>query len=459
METDSPLKLCRNDERGAHFVATRDMPAGTRILSPGCIEEALTDGSKRCSDCKRGVSEQDKHCLFCSNFATCTKCTKEDLWRRHQKECRAFNALEMEFEEEGLTKQSAVAIETNARENLFLALRWTIHRSETLYGSDPWLQGIWRNGTVPGILLSHEDKRDEEDISNIHATANFILELANSHAKAQASVEEIRQFLQIVKCNGCGIMDPFRQESIGIGLYPSGCCFNHSCRPNCDYLPDANGRIQVVTIRPVLMGEEMTLTYTDNVTQSIKERSESLSSYFFVCDCERCTKEVRMDLQLDSEEELHVTKMEHALIEAENSDTVALGLEKFKIAVKEMWNIPEFHRLRWKAYHGCLIHAEVMRDWETAETAINGMLKFHDEVDKMRSTELLPVAKVGLLVKKAWVLSKISAQRSVESRTIITTAISALQPFGVDVLGLRLWEKGFLTCKHVETIDEILYAE
>ena len=62
---------------------------------------------------------------------------------------------------------------------------------------------------------------------------------------------------------------------------------NHSCTPNCERVVEG-GRLEVVTVREVVRGEELTISYTDLLLPTVRRRAILATSKHFHCECERC---------------------------------------------------------------------------------------------------------------------------------------------------------------------------
>ncbi|KDR79233.1 hypothetical protein GALMADRAFT_1229155 [Galerina marginata CBS 339.88] len=81
-------------------------------------------------------------------------------------------------------------------------------------------------------------------------------------------------------------------EMLGWGAYIFGSYFNHGCAPNLKKSRDKRG-MQFSTLRDVLPGEELCISYIDEESLSTQERSEHLErDWFFVCRCARCAHEL-----------------------------------------------------------------------------------------------------------------------------------------------------------------------
>ena len=79
-------------------------------------------------------------------------------------------------------------------------------------------------------------------------------------------------------------------KSIGRSLYPSASYFNHSCEPNCEVF-ETGSILQVCAKEDIAEGDEVTISYIDT-QQRLRDRRLALQdTYFFHCQCTRCTRE------------------------------------------------------------------------------------------------------------------------------------------------------------------------
>lgn len=70
-------------------------------------------------------------------------------------------------------------------------------------------------------------------------------------------------------------------------------CVNHSCAPNCHAMKrdgDCCGDAVLLALRPLSVGEEVTIAYVDEGLK-LRERRAALRDYGFVCACPRCLDE------------------------------------------------------------------------------------------------------------------------------------------------------------------------
>ena len=77
---------------------------------------------------------------------------------------------------------------------------------------------------------------------------------------------------------------------IGTGLFQLGCMMSHSCLPNTIWFTSPDGKSKILrVIKPVEIGEELTVAYYEDLTIPTAIRRAKLQrSKAFVCDCERC---------------------------------------------------------------------------------------------------------------------------------------------------------------------------
>merc|ERR1719362_1644590 len=71
-------------------------------------------------------------------------------------------------------------------------------------------------------------------------------------------------------------------------LYPSLALFSHSCSPNTQTLHQPDYGIAISSTKPILKGEEITITYTNLLGSSEARRRDIQTNWFFDCQCQRC---------------------------------------------------------------------------------------------------------------------------------------------------------------------------
>ncbi|XP_029117181.1 histone-lysine N-methyltransferase ATXR2 isoform X1 [Elaeis guineensis] len=79
----------------------------------------------------------------------------------------------------------------------------------------------------------------------------------------------------------------------GTAFFPLQSCMNHSCCPNAKAFKrdeDRDGHAVIVALRPISIGEEITISYIDE-DLPYDERQVQLADYGFRCRCARCLQE------------------------------------------------------------------------------------------------------------------------------------------------------------------------
>ncbi|EYU24807.1 hypothetical protein ABFS82_13G019400 [Erythranthe guttata] len=87
--------------------------------------------------------------------------------------------------------------------------------------------------------------------------------------------------------------DDYSISCEGTAFFPLQSCMNHSCIPNAKAFKreeDRDGQAIIVALRPILKGEEITISYIDE-DLTYEERQELLADYGFTCKCPKCIEE------------------------------------------------------------------------------------------------------------------------------------------------------------------------
>lgn len=81
-------------------------------------------------------------------------------------------------------------------------------------------------------------------------------------------------------------------NSIGTGIYLAASILDHSCKPNAVAVFEGPQlSIRLTEDIPELNWDKIRITYIDQVDLPETRRSELKKSYYFDCDCERCSDE------------------------------------------------------------------------------------------------------------------------------------------------------------------------
>ena len=103
----------------------------------------------------------------------------------------------------------------------------------------------------------------------------------------------LREFHAAVKAKGFDPTD-FRSSTKGQAIYPIGCLFNHSCRPNLEvqYDEEINNETLVAYCKaPIAVGDELCISYIDEEMDFRGRQQQLEEHYLFRCGCPACAEE------------------------------------------------------------------------------------------------------------------------------------------------------------------------
>ncbi|KAF4128902.1 SET domain-containing protein [Phytophthora infestans] len=228
-----------------------------------------------------------QRCTGCRQVQYCSrKCQKLD-WSQHRHECQAWRSIPVD------ATLPTVLLVCRLAAKLFLSSKVDQEDKNRILNlrhhlddhTAPKQHQFCEMTPLVHLLLS-EYKVDKQ-------------ERTPSFAELQEALKpEILKLFGQVSCNGFSIMNGVTNEPVGIGLFLQGSMFNHDCDPNC--VVSFHGQeMNVHVIKDVKEGQELTISYVE-VLQSTKKRQKILKdSYFFECQCSRCTTETTDDWYLD----------------------------------------------------------------------------------------------------------------------------------------------------------------
>lgn len=84
----------------------------------------------------------------------------------------------------------------------------------------------------------------------------------------------------------------FNLNQISGQIYPMYSFINHDCEPNVRYEIDDKLRLKVYARKPIKSGEELLTTYVNPLHGVKLRRRELRVNWGFLCQCDRCTKEL-----------------------------------------------------------------------------------------------------------------------------------------------------------------------
>jgi MYND finger/SET domain len=162
------------------------------------------------------------------------------------------------------------------------------------------------------------DKEEEEEthkIAVLFTVHNLLLHDPKtrqqySSSKSNTTIIDLELLLLKLKTNSFTITDG-ESTPIGIGLYSLASNINHSCDPNIlptfQYgIPGTTPHIRFTVCccqHPILPGNELCIPYMDVTAPQSLRKQWLQNSYYFDCDCVRCTTTTTTDITTTKEEE------------------------------------------------------------------------------------------------------------------------------------------------------------
>ena len=157
----------------------------------------------------------------------------------------------------------------------------------------------------PSIITSSQQKR-------LQTLASVCVDVLQK-AESEASCIDVMMRLS---CNIFTIVDTETNDPLGVGFFPLSSSINHSCESNASvrygvyditlwflrYKQPSGilyrfteSRLSVVADREIHAGEEVTISYTNTSKPTWSRRHSLLLSYYFNCNCTRCSTRDRID--------------------------------------------------------------------------------------------------------------------------------------------------------------------
>ncbi|KAF4902335.1 SET domain-containing protein 5 [Colletotrichum viniferum] len=117
------------------------------------------------------------------------------------------------------------------------------------------------------------------------------------------------------------------------GNYPEVSRYNHDCRPNVAFHIGADGRHRTTVVRPVKSGEELTISYLDQLGVRSERQHRAKLAWGFECGCSQCSLAKKQAAASD-QRLMDIQEIDRALSDINARVTTAL-IEKFLKLHKE----------------------------------------------------------------------------------------------------------------------------
>eukprot|EP00529_Nitzschia_sp_RCC80_P011190 CAMPEP_0113464094 /NCGR_PEP_ID=MMETSP0014_2-20120614/13015_1 /TAXON_ID=2857 /ORGANISM="Nitzschia sp." /LENGTH=638 /DNA_ID=CAMNT_0000356147 /DNA_START=20 /DNA_END=1936 /DNA_ORIENTATION=- /assembly_acc=CAM_ASM_000159 len=185
--------------------------------------------------------------------------------------------------------------------------------------------------TATRILVKHRKtlrtlKNNETTTFNNHTTSNIDDDVSSHQDFTERSkiLQTLESISRRFRINNFGIVDSM-MDLVGSGVYPLGALLNHSYTPNCilrygtttqqEEEEEANcsggvaasAIMEVVAVRDIHTGEELTHSYVELVAPTIKRQDHLQNIHGFHCSCSSCQRKTRITLPTDYKDRDNLT--------------------------------------------------------------------------------------------------------------------------------------------------------
>ncbi|RWS02899.1 SET and MYND domain-containing protein 4-like protein [Dinothrombium tinctorium] len=291
------LKVNFSEKKGRHIKTTRDMEIGEIVVTErpyiSILESSLF--LSHCQHCLCSLELGGLPCFDCDQVLFCSQECRKAAKTYHKYECNycqhlidiigvAYLVIRIIFatDIEDILKAATTDLDETSTENEICNNYQSIFRlldHEKDHGSEEQIYYVLMSLF---ILITIENKKYVEK-SNQPKLLYAILR----HCQ-QLSTNLISIYAQEIT-NDMGNKISVKESSIGYGIYPNICLFNHSCEPNTVTFYNGS-QITIRTSCEIKSGDELCFCYGPTVSKmSLNDRQKFLrKQYYFDCDCKGC---------------------------------------------------------------------------------------------------------------------------------------------------------------------------
>ena len=284
---ESGIDVAETPEKGRHCVASQKFSRGSVILAADPDIESLSDDtiSGHCSNCYAIIP--DDLMDSGSDGSDSESCGDDDDSDKEEE-----SAKKKVFVCPGC-KTTRYCSEECRREH------WEkTHRAECKYFSELYEMSILLvraiNSGLDWHFLRPSPSFDPAGIDSGYVELFDDIRRLLGPGKAVPDNDTLYLLAESINNNAFSIEDE-ETEAAGTGVYLEASLFSHSCVPNTARA-FRNKRLFVIASEDIEPGEEITITYSNNLIADLEERRKELySSYGFTCACPRCLGEASKD--------------------------------------------------------------------------------------------------------------------------------------------------------------------
>mmetsp|Transcript_4402 Transcript_4402/g.7493 ORF Transcript_4402/g.7493 Transcript_4402/m.7493 type:complete len:736 (-) Transcript_4402:693-2900(-) len=267
------LDLKRTETRGRGMYANRDIAPGELVHSSFPYVTVVNDNflESFCHGCFEPI-ENHIWCDGCRMAWYCSsRCKEKHTSESHTPEmCSTLTRMYGAFKDDTATARLVLGVLYRRKQEM----------TQGYISGETSYDDVLR-------LLPHSSEMKGEVLNEVKAIAKLLTPLLTDDIRL-ASDEALFDLICRIKCNHHGL-DDLNNRRYGLGVYPRACFFNHSCRPNVTYTIDG-GVLSFRAITPIKQGTEACLSYTDLYQVTPIRQKNLMESYFFQCNCGRCSE-------------------------------------------------------------------------------------------------------------------------------------------------------------------------
>lgn len=278
-------------EKGRHCIAAKRFPRGSVILAVDPDVEALSDDtiSGHCSNC---------YAIIPDEFLEDDKEEEDDDKDKEEDDKDKDENKDDDDKEE--QSRNKVFVCPGCKVSRYCSEKcreehWErIHRTECEYFANLYEMSILLvrmiNTGVDWHFLRPSTTFDPKDIDDGYIELFDEIRSMIGTKKSVPDDDTMYLLAESINNNAFSIEDE-DTEPAGTGVYLQASLFSHSCVPNTARA-FKNKRLHIIASENIEPGEEITITYSNNLIADLDERREELrKSYGFTCACPRCLGE------------------------------------------------------------------------------------------------------------------------------------------------------------------------
>lgn len=283
-------KVKENSKFGKYIIANCDIDVGQTVFKTSAFAsiEYLSSVQNACFKCGKSWKQTFMKCPHCICVWFCSeRCAKNKI---HMAKCnKIFDSADCKIVRI-ITEIVRVASEMSLNLKAFTELSAGVlnSKSKSIQYLQPFskyveMLSLKANPKVEHIGIAKRAVECIRKILNI-SSEDFrtfdrtLFYLAYQHA----TTIEVNSFSYEVSCDN-GVSIHFSMHDIISRL-------NHSCAPNLFYITDENNIAHCITVRPIIKGEQLFVSYLGEMDfESKKERQDYLDeTWAFKCKCDKC---------------------------------------------------------------------------------------------------------------------------------------------------------------------------